>query len=74
MKRVFYFNITYRCNYRCRYCFSHTTHGSVQRRDIDLSSFKESLSRFRVGTGDRIVLNGGEPTLHKNFMEIINIS
>lgn len=74
MKRVFYFNITYRCNCRCRYCFSHTTNGSVRRRDIDLLSFKESLSQFNIGEGDRIVLNGGEPTLHKNFMEIVNIS
>lgn len=74
MKRVFYFNITYRCNYRCRYCFSHTTHGSVQRHEIDLSNFKESLSQFCVGKGDRIVLNGGEPTLHTKFMEIVNVS
>lgn len=75
MKRVFYFNITYRCNHRCLYCFSHTTAGnSEQRKDIDLSDFKESLSRFKVGVGDRIVLNGGEPTLHKNFIDIVDVA
>jgi sulfatase maturation enzyme AslB (radical SAM superfamily) len=46
----------------------------VQRQDIGLSCFKESLSRFDVGVGDRIVLNGGEPTLHKNFKEIVEAS
>lgn len=75
MKRVFYFNITYRCNHRCLYCFSHTTaDNSEQRQDIDLSIFKETLSRYKVGVGDRIVLNGGEPTLHKNFRDIVDVA
>ena len=74
MSRVFYFNLTYRCPYSCRYCFSHTTSNHGNRRDIDLIRFKEDLLENNIGRNDRIVLNGGEPTVHPDFMEILDAS
>lgn len=74
MNRVFYFNLTYRCTYSCRYCFSHTTSNHINRCDIDFMRFKEDLLEYDVGRNDRIVLNGGEPTMHPDFMEILDAS
>ncbi len=74
MNRVFYFNLTYRCPYSCRYCFSHTTSNQGNRCDIDLMRFKEDLLENDVGRNDRIVLNGGEPTVHPDFMGILDAS
>lgn len=72
MSRVFYFNLTYECNYRCRYCFSHTTQKGVMREVVDIFRFRDILHRNSVGLGDRIVLNGGEPTRHSKFLSILD--
>ncbi len=65
------FEITYRCNLRCRHCYvlhevtaqkpSHATAGQV---DQMLDSLVD------IGCID-LSISGGEPTLHKNWLEVV---
>lgn len=68
MRRILYYNLTYRCNQKCRFCFSHNTNRIGCHSDITLEQFKESLKICRPG--DRVVLNGGEPTLHADIIRM----
>lgn len=68
--RVFFFNITYKCNNSCTECVSKYTreHSS---RVVDLEEFKKFNTKFNFSYSDRIVISGGEPTLHNEFEKII---
>ena len=69
--RLFYFNITYRCNSRCIFCAAdHPL--LMDSREMSLDEFCDILDRNQVGTGDRVVVNGGEPTVHKDFFAFLN--
>lgn len=68
---VKYFNITYRCNSSCLFCAADL---GIHHKDIEEMSFDnfiESLERSSLKEGDRVILNGGEPTLHSDFTKII---
>ena len=73
-KRVFYFNITYSCNNICVFCYSHNTKlGIKPHNEISISAFREYLERNLVNSGDRVILNGGEPLLHSHINEMFGI-
>lgn len=74
MRKVLYFNITYRCNQHCRFCFSHNTNGCGLKQDIDVGDFKQILNKWTAKVGDRVVINGGEPTLHARLFDLLNAS
>ena len=70
-KRIFYANITHRCNNHCKYCFDvHSYNG--QNRDMSLSQISSILKNYCVGKEDRFIINGGEPTMHPYFKEILS--
>lgn len=72
MKRIFYFNITYTCNSNCVFCYSHNTiHSGRLYNEIELKQFVKYLRKYKVGINDRVVINGGEPFLHSNIIEIL---
>ena len=73
-----YIQITTVCNYRCRHCcFSCTEQGEYMTMDTfraalkcsDLGKIKQNKYPY-----NRIVIGGGEPTLHPNFWEMIELS
>jgi MoaA/NifB/PqqE/SkfB family radical SAM enzyme len=66
---VYYFNIDYHCNNNCIYCFSSST--GATRREISLEVFEKIIEDARPSCDDKIIINGGEPSLHKNFYQII---
>lgn len=70
-KRIFYFNITFSCNNKCRNCISHSTIShNIQVIDVnDLIAIDEL---YHIRSVDVVNINGGEPTLSYNFEEIIN--
>ena len=70
MNRIFYFNIDYICNNRCLFCFSSTT-GQASGL-ITFDDFIERFNSIQVHPTDRVVINGGEPTLHPDFYNIIS--
>ena len=70
MNRIFYFNIIYRCNENCVFCFSNSTsnYGKIMQSDIVI----KNLISLNPDNGDLIVLNGGEPTIHPDFYDLLS--
>lgn len=64
-----YILITKKCNLRCGMCIR----GSYSDEDM---AFDSLLSRFRINfdTNDDIVITGGEPTLHKDFLKFVKLA
>lgn len=69
--KIYYFNINYSCNNHCKFCFSHNTFFKTER-NIEPRAIKEVIERYDIKTQDRIIINGGEPTLHPYFKEILD--
>ncbi len=69
--RIFYTNITHRCNNHCRYCFDPATY-SGQIGDMSLHQINRIIETHNIGVQDRFIINGGEPTLHPQFCEIVD--
>lgn len=69
MKRIFYYNIDYFCNNNCLFCFSVST--GKGKGIVPLEQIKKDVSFWNMNKNDLIVLNGGEPTLHPDFYNII---
>ena len=69
--KVKYYNLTYNCNSSCLFCAANI--GLIYRdeKDIQLSEFIESIEKDNLTLGDRIILNGGEPTLCPDFVRIV---
>ncbi|MBF0440629.1 MAG: radical SAM protein [Oligoflexales bacterium] len=62
-------SITSRCNLKCTYCYSQ--HDNNKGHDVPLEKIKSRIDEF-YAMGTRILmLQGGEPLLHRNLAEII---
>lgn len=73
MSRIFYFNITYRCNNNCIFCAA--DHGfNNTNSEMTIDEFKETLDQNNVGALDRVIINGGEPTTHTHFFDFLKIA
>lgn len=69
---VYYFNITYRCNSNCIFCAAN--HPLWQdESEMSLEEFKSRLNENHVGENDRVIVNGGEPTIHRDFWKILDL-
>ena len=64
--------LTYRCNLKCPYCFANEF-VNKDNTNITLENFKEAVNFITKEGPARIGLIGGEPTLHPEFDEILNI-
>jgi radical SAM protein with 4Fe4S-binding SPASM domain len=67
--RYLEFQITDRCNLRCRHCFI----GDGFHQDLSLEKILKTLNEFEEIQGLRLLLSGGEPLLHPHFWEINEI-
>ncbi len=56
------------CNQRCLFCLDR---GAQNGSSLSIDSLKRSLARGRKQGLTRVVLSGGEPTLHPAFLEIV---
>ena len=70
MSRISYFNITYRCNSNCLFCAADNGNAS-NHLELPVEAFAQLLKEQRIGSKDRVVVNGGEPTMHRDFFEIL---
>lgn len=70
----YYINLNYVCNERCVFCAANLAKG------VDSEGYGPSLSFEQIrrwvgteppGAGDRVLLAGGEPTLHKELLPIV---
>lgn len=60
--------LTYGCNLKCVHCYNPKNISSVQ---LDFDKMKQIIDEARDLGVFKITFSGGESTLHKNFMEII---
>jgi radical SAM protein with 4Fe4S-binding SPASM domain len=64
--RYLEFQLTDRCNLRCRHCYI----GESFHQDLPYETILEILKEFEKIQGLRLLLSGGEPLLHPQFWEI----
>ena len=69
MNRIFYYNITYRCNLNCVFCFSNST--CSNGCSMNITNITDDLHNYKPDEGDLIVLNGGEPSIHPHFYDLL---
>lgn len=69
--RLLYFNINYECNNDCVFCAAGSKLSRANRKELKASQISEALDRLNVGTGDVVVVNGGEPTVHPEIISIL---
>ncbi len=67
MANLAYLQITRNCNQKCRFCSNPPT----SCKDLELTEIKKIIRQFIEKKYEGIILTGGEPTLHKNLIEII---
>jgi radical SAM protein with 4Fe4S-binding SPASM domain len=67
--RYLEFQITDRCNLRCRHCYI----GDGLQQDLPLEKIYKVLKEFEEIQGLRLLLSGGEPLLHPHFWKINEI-
>lgn len=60
--------LTYGCNLKCVHCYNPKNISSVQ---IDVNKMKETIDQARELGVFHITFSGGECTLHKDFIEIV---
>jgi len=61
------------CNIRCEYCFAKEVIDSSSNEELSLDDFQLILSFLKKSGRNDIGLLGGEPTLHSNFLQIIEL-
>ncbi len=64
--------LTYKCNLGCQYCYEKGA--KLNYPDILLDNFEKILKWLRKNKRDRIILLGGEPTVHPDFKYILKIA
>jgi radical SAM protein with 4Fe4S-binding SPASM domain len=64
--RYLEFQITDRCNLRCRHCYI----GEGFHQDVPLEKIYKVLKEFEEIQGLRLLLSGGEPLLHAHFWKM----
>ncbi len=67
--RYLLLNITDKCNLACRHCYL----GSSGNKHIKLSLFEKAVSQFEEMGGMKLMLSGGEPLLHPEFWNLMEI-
>ena len=65
------FNITNRCNFRCRHCCFRS--GEVNLIELAFEKIKSVLTEFKDLGGRRIDITGGEATMRPDCFEIVRL-
>jgi uncharacterized Fe-S radical SAM superfamily protein PflX len=60
------------CNLSCSYCINHLSGLNQKRKHLNAKEWAEGLNRLSTKTDLPITLQGGEPSIHPGFYEIIN--
>ncbi len=67
--RYLEFQITDRCNLRCRHCYI----GDKGTSELSVNQIQKTLKEFEEMQGLRVLISGGEPLIHRKFKEINNM-
>jgi uncharacterized radical SAM superfamily Fe-S cluster-containing enzyme len=64
------FEITQACNLECPACFAASPHGAHSEL-AEIDAMLDAVTRAEGGTADVVMLSGGEPTIHPEFVEVM---
>ncbi len=64
--------LIFRCNYKCSYCINYFEVAKFSRKIISGKEWIKALNRINSRPDLPLTLQGGEPTIHKDFYEIVN--
>lgn len=64
--------LTFACNLKCSYCINHFEQGAIKRKMISGKEWVKALNRIVSRPDLPLTLQGGEPSLHPDFLYIIN--
>ncbi len=60
------------CNLSCSYCINHLVGLKQGRKLLNAEEWAKGLSRLQMDKKIPLTLQGGEPTIHKDFYDIVN--
>ncbi|MCC6217110.1 MAG: radical SAM protein [Polyangiaceae bacterium] len=60
--------LTYDCNNHCSFCLDTLAHDGTLRSNLDI---KVQIVEGRKKGATRLILSGGEPTMHPNFLDFV---
>ncbi len=64
--------LTLACNYRCSYCINYFENGAFEKKIITGKDWVKALNRISPRDDLPVTLQGGEPSIHPDFIYIIN--
>lgn len=62
--------LSYDCNNHCTFCLDSNAHDGTMRSTMDI---KVQIIEGRKKGADRLILSGGEPTMHPNFLDFVRL-
>ncbi len=62
--------LTYDCNNHCTFCLDTLAHNGTMRGNMDI---KVQIVEGRKKGATRLILSGGEPTMHPNFLDFVKL-
>ena len=67
-------SLTEKCNFKCTYCLPNGYQSNSCASDLDLHEIKNLLLAFKKLGFTKLRLTGGEPTLRKDIIEIVELA
>ncbi|MCA9597477.1 MAG: radical SAM protein [Myxococcales bacterium] len=62
--------LSYDCNNHCVFCLDSNAHDGTMRANLDI---KVQIIEGRKKGATRLILSGGEPTMHPNFLDFVKL-
>lgn len=62
--------LSYDCNNRCTFCLDSDAHNGTMRSTMDI---KVQIVEGKKRGAERLILSGGEPTMHPNFLDFVKL-
>lgn len=62
--------LSYDCNNKCTFCLDSLAHVGTMRSNLDI---KIQIIEGRKKGASRLILSGGEPTMHPNFLDFVKL-
>lgn len=66
--------VTNYCNQNCSFCFANELMTKDMVKEMNIIDYKKLLDYLKKNGSKKVYLMGGEPTLHSNFKDLIDIS